>query len=116
MNAKELISDLRRAGPQELAVIFHFVADRLHSLRLMDGQRINDQIDFAVLLRELGEAARISPENPESTEVQSAAVSRTSPLVTSICMKCYHVHEKEGECGVDLGKGGRCDCRAELSA
>lgn len=112
MNAKEFVSRLAPVDLPRLALIFDYLADRQHELRLADGQPLNDGLDFSAFHRELAAACKMA----EDTKVQSEAVSRTRPPVTTVCMRCFHRHEKDDECGVDLGKGGRCDCRAEVTA
>ena len=79
--------------------LLHHLADHWYELRLIDGQQMNDATDAAMGLRELAEAARL-PQN----------------LADRTCPKCYHVHEKDSECGVNLGKGGVCECKAEVTA
>lgn len=100
MTSAELISALRACGSQSLSVTLHFIADRIPELTLSDGQHLNDGTDMIACLRELARCAEV----------------RDLPHALPVCMKCFHRHEKQDECGVDLGKGGKCDCKVEVSA
>jgi hypothetical protein len=100
MKPSELIASLRACGPQSLSVTLHYIADRYKDLTLENGLYPHDITEHQLVHRQLALAAR-EPPFAEST---------------AVCMKCFHVHEKDGECGVDLGKGGLCDCKAEVSA
>ena len=120
MTSKELVAKYRACGPQEIPVLLHFLADHWYELRLVDGQKMNDATDASLALREIAEAFRL----PASVEAQRA--SRPAPKLTlrqeqqprweSTCNKCGHVHQGDGECAVFLGKGGYCDCKAEVTA
>lgn len=50
----------------------------------------------------------------ESIKVETARTS--PPRWESTCLTCGHVHEGDGECRVSMGKGGYCDCKAEVTA
>ena len=112
MTARELISNLRRCGPQSLTVIFHYVADRAHELRLADGQKLNDCLDFAAMLRELGEAARLTRPELLDSPPQLRTVSTLDPT----CPRCGHVHEGDKECGAEIARGRICRCEMEVPA
>lgn len=114
MTTRELVSKYRACGPQELPVLLHFLADHWYELRLIGGGRLTDVIDSATALRELAEAFRF-PENPEP-EIRSAPRVLNQLNVANTCMSCSHVHEGDDCCGVDLGKGGVCECKAEVRA
>lgn len=92
MTAKELIDHLRACGPQDLNVVFHYIADRVPELRLEDGQRLLDSTDFTVCLRELGKAWR-------------EAEGWKFPALHDTCPRCGHIHQGDAECGEDIGGG-----------
>lgn len=118
MNAHELISRLRACGPQELHVVFCYLADRVHEAELLNGSKLRDAGDFKQWLDELCAASRISPEFAQGTEGQSSAESRTRLRVTGrvsepdICHRCGHVHQGR-ECGEPIGGGRTCRCELE---
>ncbi|HZW05360.1 MAG TPA: hypothetical protein VFF58_00500 [Candidatus Nitrosotalea sp.] len=123
MTARELMAYMQRCGPQELNVVFHFLADQAGQARLSNGARLCDVSDFSAWLRELGDAARISGEIPDSTEVLPMPERSTRPRVTerpaqlrnwNACPRCGHVHEGDRECGVEIGRGQICRCEMEV--
>lgn len=101
-------------------LLLHHIAEHAHELRLVDGQKLNDGSDFSAGLRELAEATRISEgevySGPERRSLPNVTLRQEQPRWKITCVKCSHVHEKDGECGVNLGKGGFCDCKAEVVA
>jgi hypothetical protein len=67
MTPTELIAELRELGPQDTAVIFSFLADRVLEADLANGKMLLDVTDFEAWLRELAEAARLRlGENPRA--------------------------------------------------
>jgi hypothetical protein len=66
MNAREFIADYRSLGPQDPHIFPGYLADHLYELRLMTGQRVNDLMDFKLLLCEIAEAWRMA-EFPDGT-------------------------------------------------
>lgn len=59
VTADELVEDLLQLGPQDLHVLFHYLADHLTEARLLQGGRLNDATDFKAWLRELGDVALV---------------------------------------------------------
>lgn len=112
MKAPETISLFRRQfadvpmAERQALLAFHaglgVLAECADFAQLANGNRLRDGLDFPAWLRELEAACALAITKP----VESVRV----------CMTCYHVHEKDGECGVDLGKGGTCECKAEVRA
>lgn len=125
MTARELLSDLRRMGPQSLEVLFTYLANHWYEFRLENGTlvRHSDAIGAREFLLECAAAAKLSPD-VESTEVSIAAGSRPRPQVIRqeqprwdrTCHNCGHVHEGEEECGVFMGGGGYCKCEEGVRA
>lgn len=111
MTSKELVSKYRALGPQDMPVFLHFLADHWHALKFADGQRLNDNSDSSLMLRELAEAFKLPV--PQAL-AHSAYLSRSR--WESTCLTCGHVHEGDGECRVSMGKGGVCECKAEVTA
>lgn len=103
MTAKELIDHLRACGPQDLNVVFHYLADRVHESRLEGGQRLLDSTDFTIWLRELGNAWR------EAEHHGFLPVHNT-------CPRCGHIHQGDAECGEDIGGGRICRCELPVPA
>jgi hypothetical protein len=129
MNARELVFDLRLLGPQDQNVIFAFIATRAFQLRLNSGGRINDLMDFKLFLHELSEAWRFADfqegvVSPPSVKLQVLPECRPRAKVArmpqqrwhDVCVRCGHVHEGIGECGVSIGAGRFCRCELEVSA
>lgn len=120
MNARELIADLRLLGPQDLNVVFHYLAARVYDARLAGGLPLSDAHDFKLWLEELGEASKHSPIL-ESTEVLVQPGNGTSPKVTRApqprwdrsCPDCGHEHEDRSECKKYLGEGKFCPCETK---
>jgi hypothetical protein len=132
MTAKEVIDDLRAMGPQDVRVIFHYLADRAIDARLAEGQRICDVSDVVAWLRELAEAAKES----EGNSSESDGTFRTRPKVTerpaqarwaeaayndamaerARCPDCFHVHSGRYECTEYLGEGRFCKCSSKVPA
>lgn len=114
MTAQEFVAKLRRrfAGSpisqhEALLVIgiaLHDLADSIYSLRLVDGQRLNDGIDCASMCREL--VAVIDAQEMTGRGSRSPGV----------CHSCGHPHASGEECGVDMGGAGICGCKAEVPA
>lgn len=105
MIPSELMADLplppghEREARLILRLALRHFRDHIYEATLSTGQRVLDQIDFKCFFEECVEA-----------------LAPTGKLRQAVCMRCFHVHERDGECGVDLGKGGRCDCKAEVRA
>jgi len=129
MNARELVSELRQLGPQDKNVEYAYIADRMYGLRLNSGARLHDLMDFKLFLHELSEAWRVA-EFPEGTifppslnlltmpecKPRSKAVRMPQERWADVCVRCGHVHEGVGECGVWIGAGRFCRCELEVSA
>jgi hypothetical protein len=124
MNARDLVSELRTIGEQDQNVIFAFVADHLYELRLNSGGRINDLMDFKLLLHELSEAWRFA-EFPEGTRFpEETKVHQMRSKVTRMpqqrweghCPDCGHVHIDGNECGFPTGGGRYCRCERTVVA
>lgn len=109
MKAKELIEKYRACGEQDLPVLLHFLADHWHSMRLADGQSLNDNMDSAAALRELAEAARTPETGWRGTGIR---IGRNE----SHCHRCGHVHLEDDECGFPIGGGRVCRCEEEVAA
>jgi hypothetical protein len=87
-------------------ILLHHLADRVHELRLADGQRLNDNLDFAAILRELAEGARISD--------RSEAVRKSR--LPDFCPDCGHAHRGDSECEEPTGAGRTCRCERKVTA
>ncbi len=85
-------------------ILLHKIADVSHSLRLADGQSLNDGLDFSSILRELAEAAVLFQE------------ARPATRFDHTCSDCGHVHEDKAECKVYLGEGRFCPCESKVAA
>ncbi len=121
LTAKEFVARLAPVEFERLVLIFNYLADHAHELRLISGDRLNDILDFAAFLRELAAALRF----PESTEVPDRPDSRPSPKVTlresqprwsRRCPDCDHEHEGRNECSYYLGEGKFCQCETKVTA
>jgi hypothetical protein len=141
MTAQELIAGLRAmVGPQEVRVIFHYLANHAIEARLAEGQRITDVSDVVAWLRELAEAAK---ESEVSHKCDGTV--RTGPKVTHPpeqsrwgpptrrgvdqlgqpqipdpdpphrCEDCFHVHSGRYECTEYLGEGRFCKCSSKAA-
>ena len=53
MTSAEVIEALRDLGPQDLNVVFTYLAERVPDVRLEDGRRLCDATDFQQWLHEL---------------------------------------------------------------
>jgi hypothetical protein len=106
MTSKEFISCLAPVDTERLIAIFDFLADHWYEFRLINGQRLNDGIDASAFHREVAAALRLNLHPPTMGEF----------VVKDVCMTCAHVHEQGDCCGVNLGKGGVCECKAEVRA
>ena len=127
MTARELLSDLRRMGPQSLEVLFTYLANHWYEFRLENGTlvRHSDAIGAREFLLECAAAAKLSPD-VESTEVSIAAGSRPRPQVIRqeqprwksdpVFPDCDHVHEGRDECAKYLGEGKFCRCESRVTA
>lgn len=52
---------------------------------------------------------------PNTTIIHRAGMPKHGEFVVKdVCPKCFHVHEKPDHCGVSMGGGGACDCKAEV--
>lgn len=129
MRAKEMVDDLRRLGPQDTSVLFHYLADNAIRARLADGQRLCDVGDFIAWLRELAEQAKVHVVS--NNRALGALIADGKDVMTidqvrnelgtwpevmeidDICPRCGHLHQGDSECGLPMG-GGRI-CRCELS-
>jgi len=122
MTARDLIAELSLLGPQDQNVIFTFIAEHLYELRLLNGQRILDLMDFKVLLRELAEAWRLA--NFEEGMKEATKVHQMRSKVTRMpqqrweghCPNCGHVHIDDAECNFPIGGGRRCRCERNVVA
>lgn len=109
MKATELIADLRAVGPQDLCVVLTFLAERVPSARLADGQSLRDATDFMAWLHELAAA---SSHRTQARALLPAA-SRTSRWEAKICPVCFHEHEGKTECLKYLGEEKFCKCEEQ---
>jgi len=129
MTARELISDYRSLGPQDPHIFPAYVADHLYELRLNSGGRVNDLMDFKLLLHELAEAWRFAefPEGtvfPPSTKVHQMPECRPRTKVARMpqqrweghCPDCGHVHIDGDECNFPIGGGRYCRCERNVVA
>jgi len=133
MTAKEVISDLRLMGPQDLCVIFAYLGEHLFGCETADGNVVLRSVTTERAQRflcELSEEARKS----ESTEVPLRAELSTRLSVTGcgvrrqdreeqprwksdpVCPDCNHVHEGRAECSKYLGEGKFCKCESKVTA
>lgn len=115
MTPTELVDRLKACGPQELHIVFCYLADRAYEAELADGSKLRDASDFKQWLQELCAASRPVAEFSGNTEGQAEPVFRTRPEVTrhgaEFCLKCGHVHEGDSSCDVYMGpRAGHCDC------
>lgn len=98
-----------------------YLSDVFYEARLESGTVVRDQAEVKHWLAECAAAMNLQA-SPVNTETMCSAETRAQLRVTgrvppkSVCGVCFHSHEKESECGVDLGKGGICDCKAEVTA
>lgn len=111
MNARRLLDLIISQGPTsptlplELRRAFFKLHDHLPEIELRNGERVRDVADVMELFREM-----IDHLAPDS-------ISFRGPLkMYDVCPSCFHVHQEAGECGVDLGGAGKCDCKAEIPA
>lgn len=126
MTARELIAEYRRCGPQELTVFLHFIADRVHELRFESGARLNDASDFAAMLRELAEAARMDSRGDEwrkladyRDKMPQTATGQLGPRTRTrldFCPDCGHAHRGDSECEEPTGAGRTCRCERKVTA
>lgn len=122
MTAREIIAELRLCGPQSLAVILHFLADRAYEFRLADGKRITDVIDAAAWLRELAEADKVVVFPEITVEGADGSIpAAPSPASWQLrrdhsCDDCRHEHQGKTECGHYLGEGKFCHCESKVTA
>jgi hypothetical protein len=103
MTAKEFVSRLAPLQLERLALIFNYLADHEHELRLEGGGRINDNLDCAAFHRELAAACK----NSEDSHAPRSGFN------VDFCPDCGHVHVDDSECGFPTGAGGRTACRCE---
>jgi hypothetical protein len=123
ITSKELIATFfaepQMPGSREFRLfaklLLHHIADHWYELRLLDGVRMEnaDSTDSPLALRECAEAALI-PERTGRDQLGQSLIADPDPK--DVCMTCAHVHEKDDCCGVNLGKGGVCECKAEVRA
>jgi hypothetical protein len=104
MTAKEALSNCLAAGAMESVEYFLYLASHADELRTSDGQRLNDNTDFAVFLREFAEA--LCP-----------FVEKSPPAHHSTCHSCGHIHTEDDECGMFMGtSAGYCRCGERVGA
>jgi hypothetical protein len=108
MTAKEFVSHLAPLDLPRIARMFDMIGLRIHEFRLGGGQRISDATDFSMLMQE------ISAEMKLAAELANCPSERPAKIV--VCPSCYHVHEGDLCCNVNLASAGRCDCKAEVVA
>jgi hypothetical protein len=106
LNAKDLVSTLRSKGPQDLNVIFQFLADNLYHLNLRTRLKVFTLGDVKGFLEECADEA--SPSRfPDSTKGSISA---------DACPRCGHVHEGVIECGFEYSPGRICRCELDATA
>jgi hypothetical protein len=109
MTARELIDNFfqRTRDDHDLRLfarlLLHNLADHWHALRLADGQRVNDNSDGSLALRELAEAAL-------------APIPGKPPIRDHTCPDCGHEHEAKEYCSKYLGEGKFCQCESRVTA
>jgi hypothetical protein len=86
-----------------MRIILYELGDASDFAQLADGRRLRDAIDFNAWLRELEAVVTLEVKEP----------GRGS---RAVCPKCWHAHSSGIECGVDMGGGGVCVCKAEVVA
>lgn len=58
MTAQEFVFRLAPTDMDRLAAVFNYLADNMHEMRLLTGERLRDELDFAAFHRELAAACR----------------------------------------------------------
>jgi hypothetical protein len=106
MNAIRIIEALRDR-PNNLGVVFRYLAEQVYDAHLDDGQRLLDATDFKAWLRELAEASTVHGQ-------PFAGFHRGS--LHDTCPRCGHIHQGDAECGEDLGGGRICRCELPVPA
>ena len=125
MTPRDLISDYRSLGPQDPHIFPAYLADHLYEMRLNSGGRINDLMDFRLLLAEIAEAWRMA-EFPEGTIFPlSTKLCQMPPHSSAVkpqrrwdhlCPDCDHEHEGRETCDRYLGEGRFCKCPSKVPA
>ena len=128
MTARDLISDYRSLGPQDPHIFPAYLADKLYDMRLNSGGRINDLMDFKLLLCELAEAWRMA-EFPNGTifppglkvqQIQNrssrSGAAKPQRRWDHVCPDCDHEHEGRETCDRYLGEGRFCKCPSKVPA
>jgi hypothetical protein len=100
MKPDELIANLRVFCPQNLTVIFQYLADRLYQAQLPNGTMLRDVSDVRDWLEHLSTVAR---------------APLVKALQQNVCPRCGHIHNNEKECGEKIGGGRVCRCEMELA-
>ena len=110
MTATEFVNHLAPVEMKRLALIFASLADRMHSFRLADGQRLNDVTDVCALLRELSAALEFRDSS------NGALVPPPQARWKTTCPDCHHEHEGRTDCSKYLGEEKFCRCETKVTA
>lgn len=112
MNALEFFREAEKRGISREYVIrvCALLLDTFHELRLGDNRSLwtGDVPSVLEFLREVVEnetAHRCAPTLQLRQE-------QTRYQVSDTCIRCSHVHQDGDKCGVDMGRGGICECTA----
>jgi len=123
MTVSELALVIQKDSRRDISAALVLAAEALPILRLPDGRRIHDQIDFHDLLEQLAEALLVPMESlPLQRTIESAVgamptLAKTSRFIDP-CPRCGHVHKENKECGFEFRPGENCACvyEARVSA
>jgi hypothetical protein len=115
VRARELIYNLSRMGPQDLRVLFLYLADAAIDAELAHGNHLRDISDFIAWLRELADAVKRQDvwAGTEATPPKVTVISQDFP---EFCPDCGHVHIDDSECKFPIGGERICRCERKVSA
>lgn len=121
MSPRELIDELLSLGlPPETArlslrLILRVLRDRVYEFRLTNGSHMHDTMDVKEYF---GQAVELLTPPAADADPGRAGlrVSQFDWPQDDTCPACSHVHIGVLECAVDMGGGGKCDCRLKVPA
>jgi len=123
MNARAVIAQFQKMGPQDPNVLYTFFADHAREFTLMSGDYLHEPRDWSLFFREPAvESRTIScfDEVPIGLELRTALKTTRVPQVrwptNHACPDCFHEHEGREECGHYLGEEKFCHCPSKVSA
>ena len=116
INSSGLVANLRTLGPQDLHVLFTYLADHWHELRLKSGGRLLDGSDAKEFLREAAEYAMPAREFSSPVEFGNHRLRTSGRVIEDWCHDCGHIHADPSECGFPQGGGRKCLCDKRVPA